>query len=552
MEYSPALLFTNGTVWCGPNKRDECALLVANGEIVALGRSAVEHAEQFAADIVDLNSGFLMPSFGDGHAHPIFGGLESQGPQIRECTSVAEIIAEVSRFADENPNEAWILGASYDGSLSEDGLFDASWLDQAVPDRPVVLQAWDYHTVWCNSKALEAAGINNSTPEPLLGEIPRKEDGSPLGVLREWGAVDLVNAVSPGHSLNQRVAALEEATARYASMGVTWVQDAWVERGDVDVYIEAARRGTLSTRVNMAFLADPRDFAGSLEWILAAHDRISELRHPLLTGNTVKFFTDGVIENETGALLEPYCSGVHGKGMLIWEPEKLAEAVSRVEALGLQVFLHAIGDAAVRAALDAVSRSREMNGPSKTRPVISHVQLAHERDLARFAELGVIANMQPLWAQLDPLMTVLTAPRIGENRTNQLYRIASIARSGARVSFGSDWPCSSADPRKGIAIATTRMTAEGTPVGGWMPEERISLEEGLEYYTRSVAFQAFCDAKSPRGTGRTHVRWGEIAAGNSADLVWLEKDPRKSPPAALPMNSIRATYLAGAPTYRLP
>jgi predicted amidohydrolase YtcJ len=199
-----AVLFTGGTVWMGPGEADESALLVENDRIGAIGQEAVRLAERLGARTVDLDGGFLMPSFGEGHAHPLFGGLEACGPQVRGLASVDEIVAEVRRFAEDNPDQEWIIGASYDGSLAPSGLFDARWLDEAVSDRPVVLRAWDYHTVWCNSRALELAGITRDTPEPELGEIPRRDDGSPLGTLREWGAVELVMGVASGYSLDDR------------------------------------------------------------------------------------------------------------------------------------------------------------------------------------------------------------------------------------------------------------------------------------------------------------------------------------------------------------
>src|SRR5699024_81215 len=186
-------------------------------------------SDQDSIEHVDLDGGFLMPSFGDGHAHPIFGGMEAEGPQVRACSSVDEIVAEVRRYAAAHPDEKWITGASYDGSLVAGGLFDARWLDEAVSDRPVVLRAWDYHTVWCNSRALELAGITAETPEPEIGEIPRREDGSPLGTLREWGAVDLIDAVRPPQEESVRLRALERAADYYRRRGATWVQDAWVE-----------------------------------------------------------------------------------------------------------------------------------------------------------------------------------------------------------------------------------------------------------------------------------------------------------------------------------
>lgn len=241
-------LFRNGIVWTGEGQPTSDALLVVDGRIAAVGPEALDTAAD--ADVVDLEGGFLMPSFGDGHAHPLLGGLEYVGPAVRPCTTVDEIVEAVRRFAKDNPDDEWIAGASYDGSLAENGLFDARWLDDAVADRPVVLRAWDYHTVWCNTAALERAGITADTPDPVLGEIPHREDGSVLGTLREWGAVDLVTAVMPPRDEEVRIAALGTAADYYLARGVTWVQDAWVEPGDVDTYLEAARRDALRVRFN--------------------------------------------------------------------------------------------------------------------------------------------------------------------------------------------------------------------------------------------------------------------------------------------------------------
>lgn len=535
-------LFTNGTIWRGENQGDADSLLIEDGVIIAIDADAKTHADS-STGTVDLEGGFLMPSFGDGHAHPLFGGLEEFGPRVRAAHSIAEIVAEVKRFAEANPEHEWIVGGSYDGSLAPNGLFDARWLDEAVSDRPVVLRAWDYHTVWCNSKALEIAGIDTNTPEPELGEIPRRDDGTPLGTLREWGAIDLVMAFCPEYTMDDRIEALRRATAHYARLGVTWVQDAWVEPSTVDAYIEAAKAGVLSTRVNLALLADSRFFPETLPAMIAARERVEALGHPLLTARSVKFFADGVIENETGALLEPYCSGMHDHGMLVWTPDKLAEAVTAVDAAGFQIHIHAIGDRAVRDSLDAIEHAQNVNGlgnhdPGDRRAVITHVQLASATDIQRFSQLGVIAAMQPLWAQLDALMTVLTVPRLGQERSGKQYQMRTLVDSGATLSFASDWPVSSAAPLDGLAIATSRTTAEGEPSGGWIPEECLTIEQGLTSYSHSVAFQAFADQSA--------APWGEITVGNSADLVWLATDPRTVSPQNLASIQIRATYLAGA------
>jgi len=547
-------LLSGGTIWRGPGIPTAHALLLDDDRIAALD----EAAESAAGDDtrrIDLQGAFVMASWGDGHAHPLFGGLESEGPDVRACTSVDDIVAEVARYAadhpvdPEDPDSEWIFGASYDGSLVEAGLFDARWLDRAVDDRPVVLRAWDYHTVWVNSEALRRAGITSDTADPVLGEIPHREDGEPLGTLREWGAVDLVMNVAPVRPDEVRLRALQTAGRYYLARGVTWVQDAWVEPRDVDTYVEAAGRGILPIRFNLALYADPRAFDEQLPHMIEARRRVEEADDPLLTAHTVKFFADGVVENETGALLEPYCSGLHSHhagsarhGMQVWgDGDALANAVEAVDAAGFQIHIHAIGDAAVRQALDAVQGAIEANGARDRRPVIAHAQLIADEDLGRFAELGVVACMQPLWAQQDALMTVLTVPRLGEERADRQYRMHSLEHTGATLSFGSDWPVSSGDPRDGIAIAVSRQTAEGEPAGGWTPHERVSIEDALHSYSAQVAWQAFADWAD--------AAWGVIEPGASADFVVLSRDPREAEAADIPDIRVVATFLRGVARY---
>ncbi|RBP68055.1 amidohydrolase family protein [Brevibacterium sanguinis] len=217
--------------------------------------------------------------------------------------------------------------------------------------------------------------------------------------------------------------------------------------------------------------------------------------------------------------------------------EIIAEAVRAVDAAGFQIHIHAIGDAAVRQALDAIEQAIEANGPRDRRPVIAHAQLVEATDLERFTRLGVIANMQPLWAQLDGLMTVLTVPRLGEERARQQYRMRTILDDGGLLAFGSDWPCSSGTPLEGLAVATSRQTEDGDPDGGWTPEEIVDTARALDAYTATVAHQAFADL--------TPAPWGRIRPGARADLVHLDADPSKSHGWALADLRIRTTYLGG-------
>lgn len=551
---TPATLFT-GPIWSACTG-DLDALAVVDGRVVATGEAARAWAASEGARTIAVD-GLLVPALGDGHAHPLFGGLEAEGPQVRACASVAEIVAEVARYAAAHPELDVIRGASYDGSLVPGGAFDARWLDEAVADRPVVLRAWDYHTVWVNSRALELAGITAQTPDPPLGEIARREDGSPLGTLREWGAVDLVAAALGEWEIEPMVRAIERAGRHYAALGITWVQDAWVTPVELPAWIAAAEQDRLPVRIDLALYADPRRWPDDLPTLLEMRDRVRALGHPLLRAETVKFFADGVVENATAALLEDYETlidgrppsahtgcGCPGDGMLVWPADRLAEAVAAVDAEGFQPHVHAIGDRAVRTALDAIAHAEAVNGPRDRRAVVAHVQLVDEADRSRFAELGVIANAEPLWAQLDDLMTVLTVPRLGEERIAQQYCFADLHGRGSPLSLGSDWPVSSAAPFEGIAVACSRQTEDRRPVGGWTPEQRLPVEVALAAYTRGSAHQSF-RAAGCLDPACPHAAEGD-GRGLVADLALLDRDPRQvSDPRDIDEIVVRRTWLAG-------
>jgi len=527
-------VFTGGTILSSyrSDAVEHTAVAVEDGRIIAIDAEA-RALSATADETVDLLGGVLAPAFGDGHAHPLQGGLEKLGPQVRSCTSVEEIVACVTAWADAHPEQEWIYGGSYDATLAPDGMFDARWLDAAIPDRPVVLRAWDYHTVWVNSEALRRAGIDASTPEPALGRIPRRSDGSPLGILQEPGAVDLLIPAEPGRTHDERVEALRLATAEYAELGIAWVQDAWVEPAEVEAYLEASTRGLLSTRVNLALRADPVRWRDQVPEFVESRRRVEELGDPLLTAATVKVFVDGVIENHTAAMLADYTDTPGDRGLPNWDAAELTAAAVTFDKLGFQLHLHAIGDAATRTALDVFEAVESTNGARDRRPVIAHVQVVDPVDLPRFERLGVIANFEPLWAQLDPMMLDLTIPRLGPERERLQYPIRTLLES-ASVSFGSDWPVSSADWRPGVATAVTRQTEQRVPEAGWTPAERIPLTDALEAYSSGVARQAF--AQRARS---------ELRPGSSPDLVWLDTDPRHVDPHDLRSVRVLGTWVAG-------
>ncbi len=527
----PIKIFYNGTVQRGKGLPDDTRLLIVDGVVHEWDDEVASRADE----VVDLAGRYIGPAFGDGHVHLLHAGRELLGPRITGLDTVDDIVDEVRRFALEHPGQEWILGGSYNASIIQSGLFDARWLDEAVPDRPVALYAWDYHTVWCNSLALQLAGIDGATPEPELGSIPRRPDGSPIGVLMEWGAIDLIRGVAPTRPIEESVEAIRLATRELASRGVTWAQDAWVDPEDIEAWEAAAAAGALNCRVDLALRADPLRWEEQRTQLDELRTRVCNL-DDRLTCRTVKFFVDGVTENHTAHLLHEY-EDKPCRGMAMMDAETLNSAVAFVDQLGFEVHLHAIGDAAVRAALDALEYAQSTNGPRDRRWTIAHAQLVAPEDLSRFADLNVVVCFQPLWAGLDDLMTVLTLPHLGEARGNAAYAIGTMLRSGAPVSFGSDWPCSSFDPFAGIRTAVTRQTDAGHPAGGWIPAERISVEDALDIYRRGVAYQGGFESKR-----------GKLAAGMDADFVVLDRDPRSVPSQEISAVVVEQTFLNGAST----
>jgi predicted amidohydrolase YtcJ len=531
-------LFVGGTIRTGVMGEPTLdALAVTSGRIAGVGTAGRELAGPSTV-VIDLDGGALLPAWGDGHAHPLLGGLGLAGVPVRDCATVAEIVEAVRSWAAAHPGTEWVCGYAFSPVLAPGGLFDARWLDEAVRDRPVVLLTEDHHTAWVNSEALRRANLSASTPQPAHGEILRHADGTPLGTLREWGALEPVLGLIPGPGLPEQLAALMQVSERFARDGITWVQDARVTHDQVEAWITAAGRGLLRFRADLAFFADPAAWAGSLDTMTADRQQVDERGGGWLSARTVKFFADGVVESGTAAMLEDYHDCPDSRGLPNWTATELAEAMIAVDSLGFECHIHAIGDAGVRMSLDAVEELHRRNGRRDRRTTIAHLQVIDPADLPRFAQLGVIANFEPLWARPDPLMTELTEPRLGPERSRRQYQIASMLASGAHVSFGSDWPVTSHRPLDILTTAVTRQTADHQPAGGWLPEERVDTETALRAYSAGVAYQA-----------RAQDEWGTLRPGMRADLVHLTADPLLTSPADLTDLQVLGTWLAGTATF---
>ena len=524
-------IWHNGSIWMDAHSRTH-AVAVRNGRVYALGDQAmalVGDAEQ----VYDLANGTLLPAFGDGHAHPINGGIETLFAPVGKAKSLEELLEIVRVFAQANPELEIIRGEGYDPSLAELGQFQATWLDEVVPDRPVVLRALDYHTAWLNTAALKWIGIDETTPQPELGEISKNPNGTPSGTLREWGAWDLAYRKLPPLTNDQKISAVRFATDYYASVGVTWLQDAWVDDQTYQSWVLGAQQRILKQRVNLAWLASPlEDWVTSMPIWLERKKYLEENFSDVLSANSVKIFVDGILEGGTAAVLESYCD-CPGNGIPNWSKSELIELISKVVENGFQPHIHAIGDAGIRDALDALEIAKNKFG-STNNAVIAHSQLISEEDLARYKSIGVIANFEPYWAQLSEEQLELTIPRIGEERAGKQYPIATLLNLGALVSFGSDWPVTTGDPMQGIATAVTRQTETGYPPQGWVPKERISLNQAVSAYTYGVAQQA----------GESDI-WGLIEPGYRADFVAFDCDLDQLTGLELLTANVTGTWLAG-------
>ncbi len=495
-------------------------LIVENDLILATGAATRE----FQTDkTIDLNDAFVIPAFLDGHAHPIFAGREAAGPKVNGLKSVADIQLAVKSFALNNPTMPWIIGGAYEAAIVESGDFDAAWLDEVVNDRPVVLHAVDHHTIWVNSKALELAGINAQTKDPVGGTIARRFDGSPKGVFREPSAMALVLDASPGNSIESDIAAVKYACAEYLKVGVTAAIDSWCEKDMARAYIAAAQAGDLAIKFNLSFLATPSTWSSDINDFNELRALCLELDNPnQLMGNSIKFLLDGALSAGTAHLMQPYEDDPSTSGISIWENDELRNALVAFDALGFQVHLHAIGDAAVKQALDCIEAMVGINPAWDRRPVIVHAQLICDEDLPRFKELGVIANIQPLWCYLDPMNKELIAPRIGAERNNRQYRLRTLVDHGAMLAFGSDWPVTSHVPLEAIDVPVTRTNPAAGVTQPWSIHEGITKEEALIFYTKNVAFQMFRELER-----------GSFDAGKVADFVVIRD------------NKIEAVYVNG-------
>jgi len=533
-------VFRNGSVFDGRAHLPGRGVVVSGDRVVAV--LADDDLPDSPAE-VDLAGGLVAPGFIDAHVHAVQGGLERIRCDLTGSHGRDDYLAAIASYAGSRRNAAWVLGGGWSMAAFPGGSPTAADLDRMVPDRPAFLVNRDHHGAWVNSRALELAGVDAWTPDPVGGRLDRDADGRPTGMVHE-GAMDLFASVLPAPDPAEYDAGLLEGQRHLHSVGVTGWQDAILGTyGGIadpsDAYLRAATSGALTATVVGALWWDRER---GLDQVPELVERRRHYSHGRLAATSVKIMQDGIAENGTAAMLTPYLDGcghsTANTGHSFVDAARLREAVVRLDTEDFQVHVHAIGDRGVREALDAFEYALHWRGAldETWRHHIAHLQLIHPDDRRRFGELGVAANLQALWACHDDQMVELTLPFLGAERARWQYPFADLHRTGARLVMGSDWPVTTPDPLAAIHVAVNRTAYGATGREGeepFLPEQALDLRTAFAAYTSGSAWI----------NGRDDA--GALAPGRVADLVVLDRDPFARPTDEIGATRVVSTWVCG-------
>ncbi len=526
-----------GSVWTMDPQRPRAeAVAIQNRRIAYVGSAAeVQAWIGSATEVIDARGGMILPGFQDAHVHVLEGGVAMGDCDLSAAADAEAALAQVAGCA-ATQDRGWLRGGGYQLTHFADGNAKAAALDELVPERPVFLTSSDGHSAWVNSMALELAGIDVGTPDPPAGRIERDAiTGEPTGTLRET-AMGLVERLLPARTPQERVEGLQRGLDIVRRLGITAFQEAAIDAEGLEAYAQLAERGELTARVSISLEVDPDRGTEQVAELVALRERY---QRGLLRVGTAKLFVDGVIEAQTAALLQPYVGMGDFAGYLEFAEDRLDEMVVALDREDFQIHAHAIGDRAIRVALDAIEKARQRNGERDARHHLAHIQLWHPDDIPRMRRLEVIANFQPLWAWADDFITDLSEPYLGPERSRWLYPIRSLVDSGAVVVFGSDWDVSTMNPLPAIEVGMTRQDPADSASPVWLPQERVDLETMLAGYTINAARVNFLETES-----------GSIEVGKRADLVVLERDLSTIPASEIGDVEVLLTLFDGEVVFR--
>lgn len=532
------VLLRNGAIYTVDAARSWAeAAAIAHGRIIYVGANA--GAEEFITPqtrVIDLNGKMVLPGFHDSHVHPVSGGIELGQCNLNGLQTQQEIFDAVREYAQKNPALPWIVGGGWDLPIFPNANPTKQQLDQLVSDRPAFLSAADGHSAWVNSKALELAGITAATADPPEGRIERDPlSKEPTGTLRER-ATDLVSKHIPPLTSADYLAGAKRGLAMANRFGITSLQEASATPEILAAYDSLDRSGELTARVVAAMYVDPAKDEAQIEEL---KQKRSRYRGKNLRAEAVKIFADGVIESRTAAMLAPYLDRPDYRGIPNLEADKFKRLVTALDQEKFQVHIHAIGDRAIRMALDAHEAAQLANGRRDARHHLAHIQLIDPQDLPRFERLGIIANFQSLWAYADTYITELTEPALGPERSRWLYPIGSVMRSGAMIVGGSDWSVSSMNPLDAIQVAVTRRGVNDSTGSAWIPQEIVDLPTMLAAYTINGAY-----------VNHQENETGSIEVGKAADLIVLDRNLFEIPVHEIHNTKVLLTLLEGREVHR--
>ena len=526
----PADLVVYGRVWTGDSIRPWAQAIAVEGErIVAVGDSKAVN-RRIGSQTKKLGSGgaMVVPGFMDGHAHFLDGGFQLASVDLRDADAPAEFIRRLKAYAAKLRPGEWITGGDWDHERwPGTPLPERSWIDSVTPRNPVFVERLDGHMALANSVALRLAKVDRSTRDIPGGTIVRDRAGDPTGLLKDEAQTPVLSAI-PTPSERQSDLALGRAMSWAASKGVTAVADVDVPWYEVAALRRARAQGALTTRVSVYVpLADWRLMADTV--------RTRGAGDAWLRVTGVKGYVDGSLGSTTALFYEPYDDAPETSGLLVTPPDSLRAWIGGADSAGLHLVVHAIGERANGLLLDIYDSVARAHGPRDRRFRIEHAQHLRRSDIRRIAQNGVIASMQPYHAIDDGRWA---EKRIGPERIKTTYAFRSLLDAGARLAFGSDWTVAPLDPILGIYAAVTRRTLDGKHPQGWVPEEKITVEEALQAYTAANAFGVF-DEKTR----------GRLAPGYLADLVILDRDLTRIRPETIKDTRIVATVVGGKVVY---
>ena len=540
-EREPADLVVRGGVIHTVDVRNPAAeaLAVRDGRFVFVGEA--REAERWigqATEVIELDGRAVIPGLIDGHVHLESGLSLIRGVDLTGIADREEWMRRIAARAAELGPGAWIVGGRWDHTLSGGEFPSIEELDPVTPENPVVLSDIDGHTTWANSLALEIAGVDAATPDPPGGRILRYASGDPTGILLET-AGGLVRDHVPPLSADEEREIMRRTFRAAARLGLTGVHTmAGLDR--IPAYVGFAAAGELPLRVWYgAFGAEDRvdELSAARDGARGALAAVTAERGPTFAVGYAKLMADGVLSARTAALLAPYADAPGESGFMVTEFDGLASAVTRIHEAGFPVAIHAIGDRAVRASLDAFEHAAGQGPRPQFADRIEHIEVLDPQDVPRFAELGVLASFNPHHCITG--IDVYNTDRLGEERAAWSFAWGAARDAGATLVFGSDWATAPLDPLRQLYAATVREKPAGGPPGGWYPGQRVSWREALTAYTLAPAAAAGWDGEI-----------GSIEVGKWADFVVLNGAAPDPPDGSILDLRVDSTWLGGAPTYR--